>query len=216
MSAFFPGLRSDHFFRGRMVDSWYYAQNNKSYGPFSVEQLKALAAKGQIQSRDTVWKEGMETRVVAAKVKNLFAVVVGCPPAVPDEQVFSPVSTPFEEGPEDQEAPVFGPLDVPEDSVLVPLEPEKPKEEPAPEEKPAERAAPRRHEQETRKKRVTTVKGGVLVSQDGVRMKYRKKCIRCGHDDTSVTSSVIQLGCTRANFFCPKCRKNQQTEIYSV
>jgi hypothetical protein len=63
---------------------------------------------------------------------------------------------------------------------------------------------------------VLGVKGGVLMSQDGAQVKYRKKCLRCGYADTSLTTMPIRSGVTRVNFFCPKCKKSQQVEIQGV
>jgi hypothetical protein len=234
-----------------MADQWYFARNNQSRGPFSATELQALAASGQIRAADTVWKEGMEKGVLAAKVKHLFAVVQPSPTVAPAKEVFPTASSsaapaqspvrPVEEPPpatpfEAMTTPAEGPLDFPDDPALLPLDDvpwsvgvaaaqaalaarqreSASSEAPAAAEKPAARIDPRRPEPEVRQKRVTTVKGGTLVNQDGVRVKYRKKCIRCGHDDTCVSSAVIQLGCVRVNFYCPRCRKSQQTEIHAV
>jgi hypothetical protein len=51
------------------------------------------------------------------------------------------------------------------------------------------------------------------MSQDGTHVKFRKKCLRCGYPDTSLTTMPIRSGVTRVNFFCPKCKKSQQVEI---
>jgi ribosomal protein S27AE len=67
-----------------------------------------------------------------------------------------------------------------------------------------------------RQLRVLGVKGGVLSSQDGTRVKFRKTCLRCGYADTSMTTMPIRSGVTRANFFCPKCKKSQQVEVQGV
>jgi hypothetical protein len=47
-------------------------------------------------------------------------------------------------------------------------------------------------------------------------VRFRKKCSKCGRQDTSVTTMQIQPGCSRANFFCPKCRKSQPVEVQGV
>jgi hypothetical protein len=56
-----------------MADQWYYAQDDCKLGPFSAQELRALADAGRIQGMDTVWKEGVERGVMAHRVKNLFA-----------------------------------------------------------------------------------------------------------------------------------------------
>jgi hypothetical protein len=55
-----------------MADQWYFASDNEKFGPFSAAQLMEAAALGRLRPTDTVWKEGMEKGVLAAKVKNLF------------------------------------------------------------------------------------------------------------------------------------------------
>jgi hypothetical protein len=82
---------------------------------------------------------------------------------------------------------------------------------------PAPPEAERRpQQQEARKRRVLGVKGGDLLSQDGTMVRYRKRCGKCGHQDTSVTTMQIQPGLVRVHFFCPKCRKSQQVEVQGV
>ena len=71
-------------------------------------------------------------------------------------------------------------------------------------------------QQQVRKRRVLGVKGGVIMSQDGVVLRYRKKCLRCGYADTSITTMPIRKGSTRVNFFCRKCRKMRQVEIQGI
>jgi hypothetical protein len=56
-----------------MADQWYYAQDDRKLGPFSAQELRALADAGRIQAMDTIWKEGIEHGVLAYRVKNLFA-----------------------------------------------------------------------------------------------------------------------------------------------
>ncbi len=55
-----------------MAGIWHFEQDGTSYGPFSAEQLKGMAATGQILQEDTVWKEGLDKRVPARKVQYLF------------------------------------------------------------------------------------------------------------------------------------------------
>jgi hypothetical protein len=66
---------------------------------------------------------------------------------------------------------------------------------------------------EAPKRQVLGLTGGVVVSQDGQVLRYRKKCLKCGYVDTGVATALIRHGTTRADFRCPKCRKTQPVEI---
>jgi hypothetical protein len=55
-----------------MSDQWYFSWDEKTFGPFSGDALKELAALGRLQLTDLVWKEGSAKRVLAAKVHHLF------------------------------------------------------------------------------------------------------------------------------------------------
>jgi hypothetical protein len=57
-----------------MVNQWYFSWGANKFGPFSVEEMKHMAAIGRLQPGDTVWKEGMEKGVIANRVKHLFAI----------------------------------------------------------------------------------------------------------------------------------------------
>jgi hypothetical protein len=80
----------------------------------------------------------------------------------------------------------------------------------------SERGKPSGRPQEPKTRRVTGVRGGVVVSQDGQVVKFRKQCLRCSYADTNVARMPIRSGVTRVNFFCPKCKKNQQVEVQAV
>jgi ribosomal protein S27AE len=90
----------------------------------------------------------------------------------------------------------------------VPAEPA-----PPPEEEAAVAQKPPPPRQPASNLRVLGVKGGTISSQDGKVVKFRKICLRCGYADTSMTTMPIRKGTTRVNFFCPKCRKSQQSEV---
>jgi hypothetical protein len=66
------------------------------------------------------------------------------------------------------------------------------------------------------KKRVVNIVGGDIASQDGVSLRYRKKCLKCGYAEPGITTMPIRSGTTRVNFFCRKCRKSYQIEIFGV
>lgn len=51
---------------------WFYAQQNKRFGPVSAAELKALADSGKLRPDDLVWREGMDGWVPARRVKGLF------------------------------------------------------------------------------------------------------------------------------------------------
>ena len=43
----------------RMAEQWYYSKGGQQHGPINAEGLKQLAATGQLQPSDLVWREGM-------------------------------------------------------------------------------------------------------------------------------------------------------------
>lgn len=62
------------------------AVNGASAGPFSVEQLKAMAASGQLNAQSLVWTAGMANWIAAKDVPELaglFVQQVGVPPVPP-------------------------------------------------------------------------------------------------------------------------------------
>jgi hypothetical protein len=69
-----------------MADQWYYAHQGQQSGPVSTEQLRQIAASGQIQPSDMVWTEGMAAWSPAHTVEGLFAGAPGpaaSPPGAP-------------------------------------------------------------------------------------------------------------------------------------
>ena len=58
-----------------MPNQWYYSKNGKQQGTVSDEQLKQLAATGNIQPSDLVWKEGMSQWAEARRIKGLFPTI---------------------------------------------------------------------------------------------------------------------------------------------
>jgi len=57
-------------------------------------------------------------------------------------------------------------------------------------------------------------KGVVIVGQDGINVKFRKKCTDCAYEDTCWHTLPIKAGSTRVSFFCPKCRRKRDGEIH--
>jgi hypothetical protein len=73
-----------------MADQWHCNRQGKQVGPFTSEQLRQLAASGQLQAADLVWKEGMAGWVAASEVQGLFPAAtarnIPAPPPPPPHQ----------------------------------------------------------------------------------------------------------------------------------
>lgn len=67
-----------------------------------------------------------------------------------------------------------------------------------------------------RKKRVISIKGGILTGQDGFQAQYRKKCEKCGWEDSCRSSANIRVGMTRVSYFCRTCRKGRCVELTGI
>ncbi len=59
-----------------MADQWYVGRDGQKSGPYSPDQMRQMAASGQLQPADVVWKKGMADWVPATQVPGLL------PPAV--------------------------------------------------------------------------------------------------------------------------------------
>ena len=207
-----------------MTDQWHYSHGQQEFGPFSATRMKDLAATGQVLVTDAVWKEGSETRVLAAKVRGLFQR----PPPRTHVQLI-PVETPIE--PVAPAVPV--PARLAQADALAPLD--------ALRSARGDGAAPASyvgsassgnakpqshavtgHDQRRappepiQKLRVVALRGAVIVSQDGRVACYKKKCINCGHEDPNRTTMQIRRGINRVSFFCPECRKTRTAEIQGL
>lgn len=55
-----------------MGPEWFVSKDGKKLGPYTVAQLKAFAASGQLQPSDSVWKQGTTQPVPASAIKGLF------------------------------------------------------------------------------------------------------------------------------------------------
>lgn len=55
-----------------MASVWFYRKGDAEFGPISSQQLKELAASGQLQPSDHIRREGMEEWAAANKAKGLF------------------------------------------------------------------------------------------------------------------------------------------------
>jgi hypothetical protein len=165
---------------------FYYSHDAAPFGPFSATHMRELAAAGLILATDLVWQDGTDTKVPAARVKNLFLL-----PVVPSPQHLPPVT----EQPEAQPAHSA-------EAAVVPFAE-------APE-------AKKHTSEPDRAKRVVRIKGGVILSQDGRRVSFAKQCEVCGHKESNRSSAPIRVGTTRIPFFCRPCRKGRTVEIHGV
>ena len=51
---------------------WYYAKDGEKRGPVTTPQLKQLAATGELQPDDKIWREGLDGWAKASEAKGLF------------------------------------------------------------------------------------------------------------------------------------------------
>jgi len=206
-----------------MADHWFYAWDGRKLGPFSAQELRALADKGQIQPMDTIWKEGVEAGVFAHQVKNLFA----SPPAdeLTQTQIEEPEALP---APAETIVPARATAET-EIVINLTAPPADPAAPPPPEQNAegqiAEGSAPPPEEVtkastgargQAKKGRVVSAKGALIMNQDGTSVSLQKKCVECGYLDTSKCTMPIRSGTTRTTFFCRKCRKMRPVEIVAV
>jgi hypothetical protein len=219
-----------------MADRWYYAHEEHKTGPFSGQQLKDLAASGQILTTDTVWKEGVETGVLARKVKGLFPPAPAGAPRTEASSSQTPAGTPsaVDLPPAVESAPSGPSPNAQLDAVALPTgTPPEPSasagatargsqavamfpetiELVSQEKAPAARSQPSPPQTTVKKGRAVGAQGAVIVGQDGIYVRFRKKCTVCGHEDHSSNTMPIRHGTMRTNFFCSKCRKNRVVTI---
>jgi GYF domain 2 len=184
-----------------MSDQWYFGYSGSRYGPFSAAQLRELADTGRIQPMDTIWKEGMATGVAAHRVKNLF----------PDGELAEEQTQPHEPQPTNESVEIAGVANeelherTDEESEEATRHSEVDEATPPPEKPPRPVLE--------RKGRATAIRGAIIASQDGTTVYYRKKCIKCGFEETGRNRLPIRNGVTRSTYFCPKCRKVRPVEI---
>lgn len=72
-----------------MAAQWHYTKGSERHGPVSSDQLRQLAASGQLQPTDLVWKDGMAEWQKASAVKGLFPPQASGPtepPPIPKDQ----------------------------------------------------------------------------------------------------------------------------------
>jgi uncharacterized RDD family membrane protein YckC len=71
-----------------MAEEWYVGSNGQQSGPFTLQQLRQMAASGQLSKTDLIWKEGLANWVPCSSAKGLFPTAADFSPAS------SPRSTP--------------------------------------------------------------------------------------------------------------------------
>jgi GYF domain 2 len=202
-----------------MADRWFFTHDRIKKGPYSGQELRDIADAGHILPLDTIWKEGVEKGMTARKVKNLFpdplpntsAVSVAVPPPPQTPSTLSPVEEKRSDEAIPERAPVAaGPapeLDLDPDNVQLQPEWTPPGETPPP--APALPTKPKH----VRKGRAVAGAGAVLCGQDGVNVKFKKKCIVCSYEDSTWNTMKITNGTMKSTYFCPKCRKIRAVEM---
>ncbi len=67
------------------MSEWYYARNNRQYGPIAFEALRQLAGDGLLSPGDLVWHEDLSDWQPAGQIDGLFQApaAVGPLPSLP-------------------------------------------------------------------------------------------------------------------------------------
>lgn len=82
-----------------MANEWYYTKSGQRFGPVSGQQLKELAAKGELGAGDLVWKAGMAQWMPAKSITGLFEVgSTAIQPHPPEPPLSGPPATPKQDG----------------------------------------------------------------------------------------------------------------------
>jgi GYF domain 2 len=187
-----------------MAENWYYAHDANRVGPFSDRQMKNLALSGTILGTDTVWKQGVEKGVLASRVKNLFslqpAIVIVPVQIATDLAQVLPRRPLFE-----MIVPVVELTSSPSPTIVAAIV--------APAILAAAPLPPKAIPKPARKGRAVATKGADIVSQDGVKARYRRKCTVCGNKDLAVQTVVITNRTTNTGYYCPKCKKKRDVTI---
>lgn len=194
-----------------MTNQWYYSDDENKHGPYTDRELRDLADAGDIIPTTIIWKQGIEQGKVASEVKNLFPINESANPLA-DEVI--PAEEPIVDS-TSESVSSDALIDSAEHEMDTDHEEELPETAMVPPEVP-EPVVPTRnaYQQDQQKKaRATVVKGAVLISQDGTNARIRKKCAKCGHEDSSVSRLLIRPGSNTTTFFCPKCKKIHPVEL---
>lgn len=181
-----------------MADAYYFTRDDLRRGPYSAREMRKLAASGDILQTDTVWRTGLRVGTKAERIPNLF------PPTVTEP---APALVPsLEEVAVSEVVPVM-----PEPVVTAAA-----LEEPVAETPSAPPVKALAYETPARKGTARAGKGATIVGQDGVNVKFKKKCTTCGFEAPSWQTSPIRNGVIRAVFFCIKCKKSREVEVHGT
>jgi hypothetical protein len=77
-----------------MPSQWLIYRGGTHSGPFTSQQLRAMASSGQIAANDLIWKQGMAEWVQASSAKGLFSTASQKPSASPERAPESEASVP--------------------------------------------------------------------------------------------------------------------------
>ena len=67
-----------------MAQQWFYEKDGRQHGPLSSQQIQSLGQSGEIDPEDLVWREGMKTKIPAAKYKGLLPGAVAADSSTDD------------------------------------------------------------------------------------------------------------------------------------
>jgi len=182
-----------------MAPLFHYGRTGAQFGPFSATRMRELAAAGEILPADEVWQEGSERKHPASKVANLFAKLAPIVNLVPPVLLAARAEIAVEDS-----AELAPQADVDQISPIAAVE-----KAPAPKNRFTTPDV-------AKKKRIVSIRGGVLMGQDGVSAQFRKKCTTCGWEDSCRSNVVIRTGSNRISFYCRKCRKARSVEMQGI
>jgi hypothetical protein len=128
---------------------------------------------------------------------------------IPDGKELVPSAGDSIHASENPEAPIRAVLELPPVKSLAPKNGAPDLASPPP-------IQPRAKPPAVRMKRAIAEGGAIILSQDGERVRFRKKCVRCGFEDACNSVMRIMPGVNRQLFFCPKCRKQVGVAIRTV
>ncbi len=216
-----------------MSDQWYLTRDGKEYGPYSVDHVLRLAELGRLQPTDLVRKEGMTAGVPASQIKRLYPDAVAAVDSPPDgpagptavasatatvatgspETLTHRPNTAEEHLPPAEDVP---PASSPTDSAgpMLPAEPSPASGNrllSASKAPPSSASQPKKH-----LRRAVAVSGAIIMGQDGTTVKFRKKCTKCGYEDSARSTLIIGVGQMRTQFFCRKCRKQREVTLQGM
>jgi uncharacterized RDD family membrane protein YckC len=63
-----------------MSEEWYVGRGGRQTGPFTLQQLRQMAASGQLSKADLIWKDGFPNWVPYSSVTELFSSASGVSP----------------------------------------------------------------------------------------------------------------------------------------